>query len=61
LSGLGPYWHRPQDAPQGLILGYAAPPEHAYGQTLAAFARVLDELRAGAGSSRATATTGPRR
>jgi GntR family transcriptional regulator / MocR family aminotransferase len=61
LSGLGPYWHRPEDASQGLILGYAAPPEHAYGQTLAAFAAVLDELRAGRVSSRATVTTGSRR
>jgi GntR family transcriptional regulator/MocR family aminotransferase len=36
LDGLAPYWHDPAGRPQGLVLGYAAAPEHAYAQTLAA-------------------------
>jgi GntR family transcriptional regulator/MocR family aminotransferase len=36
LDGLGAYWHDPAGRPEGLVLGYAAPPEHAYAQTLAA-------------------------
>jgi GntR family transcriptional regulator/MocR family aminotransferase len=35
LDGLAPYWHDPAGRPQGLVLGYAAAPEHAYAQTLA--------------------------
>jgi GntR family transcriptional regulator / MocR family aminotransferase len=35
LDGLAAYWHDPKDRPEGLVLGYAAPPEHAYAQTLA--------------------------
>jgi GntR family transcriptional regulator/MocR family aminotransferase len=42
LSGLAPFWHEPQGRPGGLIVGYAAPPEHEYAATLAAFASVLD-------------------
>jgi GntR family transcriptional regulator/MocR family aminotransferase len=34
LDGLGPYWHDARGKPEGLVLGYAAAPEHAYGQTL---------------------------
>jgi GntR family transcriptional regulator/MocR family aminotransferase len=36
LDGLGAYWHDPAGRPEGLVLGYAAAPEHAYAQTLAA-------------------------
>jgi GntR family transcriptional regulator / MocR family aminotransferase len=39
---LGPFRHAPAPAdPQGLVVGYAAPPEHAYGQALAALGDVL--------------------
>jgi GntR family transcriptional regulator/MocR family aminotransferase len=41
LHALGPYWHVPRERPQGLVLGYAAPPEHTYAQTLAALGDVL--------------------
>jgi GntR family transcriptional regulator / MocR family aminotransferase len=41
LSRLGTFWHHPRRAPQGVVLGYAAPPEHAYAQTLAALADAL--------------------
>ena len=30
--GLGPFWHEPREDRQGVVLGYAAPPEHAYGR-----------------------------
>ena len=36
LDGLGAYWHDPAGRPEGLVLGYAAAPEHAYARTLAA-------------------------
>jgi GntR family transcriptional regulator/MocR family aminotransferase len=62
LSGLAPFWHRPDGAPQGVVLGYAAPPEHAYAQTLAALAEALQARpSAGATSSRTTASTASRR
>src|SRR5262249_38310118 len=41
LDGLGPHWHDPEGRPEGLVLGYAAAPEHAYAQTLAALREVL--------------------
>jgi GntR family transcriptional regulator/MocR family aminotransferase len=41
LDGLAPYWHDPAGRPEGLVLGYAAAPEHAYAQTLAALRRSL--------------------
>jgi GntR family transcriptional regulator/MocR family aminotransferase len=62
LSGLGPFWHEPRGAPQGVVIGYAAPPEHAYAQTLAALADALQARpSAGATSSRTTASTASRR
>ncbi|MBA3330064.1 MAG: hypothetical protein H0T39_04170 [Actinobacteria bacterium] len=42
IAGLGPYWHRPGANMEGLVVGYAAPPEHAYRQTLDVLADVLD-------------------
>ena len=42
LNPLGPFWHEPHGQAEGLVLGYAAPPEHAYGQALGALADVLD-------------------
>jgi GntR family transcriptional regulator/MocR family aminotransferase len=42
LFTLGPFWHDPRGKLGGLALGYAAPPDHAYPQTLAILARVLD-------------------
>jgi GntR family transcriptional regulator / MocR family aminotransferase len=41
LEPLGRFWHAPEGRPQGLVLGYAAPPEHDYRATLAALADVL--------------------
>ena len=41
LNGLGPFWHEPREDRQGVVLGYAAPPEHAYGRTLATLAEAL--------------------
>jgi len=39
---LGPFRHAPAPGdPQGLVVGYAAPPEHAYAQALAALGDVL--------------------
>jgi hypothetical protein len=44
------------------VIGYAAPPEHAYAQTLAALADALQARpSAGATSSRTTASTASRR
>src|SRR4051812_1772456 len=37
LEPLGPYWHR-RAAFQGLVIGYAAPPEHAFAAALSALA-----------------------
>jgi GntR family transcriptional regulator/MocR family aminotransferase len=42
LNVLGPFWHDPAGRPGGLAIGYAAPPDHAYAQTLAALAAVLE-------------------
>ncbi|MDH2426608.1 PLP-dependent aminotransferase family protein [Sphaerisporangium sp. TRM90804] len=44
LSGLGPSWHHPGDHPQGLVVGYATPPEHAYPAALDALTEVLTEV-----------------
>jgi GntR family transcriptional regulator / MocR family aminotransferase len=58
LTGLRAFWHRPEGRPGGVVLGYAAPPEHAYAQTLAA---LQASLSAGRSSSRTTASTASRR
>jgi GntR family transcriptional regulator/MocR family aminotransferase len=39
LQGLGRFWHG--TGPPGLVIGYAAPPEHAYGAALEALGRAL--------------------
>ena len=36
LNTLTPFWHDPAGRPAALALGYAAPPDHAFAQTLAA-------------------------
>jgi GntR family transcriptional regulator / MocR family aminotransferase len=42
---LGPFRHAPKAGdPQGLVVGYAAPPEHAYAQALATLGEVLAEI-----------------
>jgi len=41
LRGLADLWHRPDGRPPGLLIGYAAPPEHAYPAALEALAEVL--------------------
>ena len=42
LQGLGRFWH--DTGPPGLVIGYAAPPEHAYGAALEALGRALAGL-----------------
>jgi GntR family transcriptional regulator/MocR family aminotransferase len=39
LQGLGRFWH--DAGPPGLVIGYAAPPQHAYGAALEALGRAL--------------------
>jgi len=39
LQGLGSFWH--DSGPPGLVIGYAAPPQHAYGAALEALGRAL--------------------
>jgi len=34
VDGIAYFYHRPADAPLGLVIGYATPPEHAYGNAL---------------------------
>jgi GntR family transcriptional regulator/MocR family aminotransferase len=42
VGALGPFRHAPApDDPQGLVVGYAAPPEHGYTQALAVLGDVL--------------------
>lgn len=41
LNTLTPLWHDPTGKPAGLTLGYAAPPDHAFAETLATLATVL--------------------
>jgi GntR family transcriptional regulator/MocR family aminotransferase len=41
LGRLGDRWHTPGPHPQGLVIGYGTPPEHAYPAALDALARVL--------------------
>jgi len=43
LHGLGMFWHAPVGRPQGLVIGYAAPPEHAYPAALDALVGALGE------------------
>jgi GntR family transcriptional regulator/MocR family aminotransferase len=40
LRDLSPFWH--DSGPHGLVIGYAAPPEHAYAAALEALGRALD-------------------
>jgi GntR family transcriptional regulator / MocR family aminotransferase len=44
LDTLGPYWH--DTGPPGLVLGYAAAPEHGYAQALEALRRTVARARA---------------
>jgi GntR family transcriptional regulator/MocR family aminotransferase len=41
LRGLGTFWHSPAGRPGGLVIGYAAPPQHAYGAALDALVGAL--------------------
>lgn len=41
LDGLGRHWHEPGGHPQGVIVGYGTPTEHAYPAALDVLARVL--------------------
>ncbi len=47
LHTLHRYWHDPEGAPGGIVVGYGSPPAHAYQATLGAFADFLTDLRAG--------------
>lgn len=44
LTTLTPYWHRPPEAPQPLVVGYGTPPQHAWPQALRRLSRSLREL-----------------
>ena len=44
LDTLSPYWH--ESGPPGLVLGYAAAPEHGYAQALDALTRTVARARA---------------
>jgi GntR family transcriptional regulator / MocR family aminotransferase len=44
LTPLGPLWHGDGPRLQGIVLGYAAPPEHAYAQTIDVLGAVLGEV-----------------
>ena len=57
LHGLGMFWHVAAGHPQGLVIGYAAPPEHAYAAALDALVGALEEARA----PRCTVYSGSRR
>ncbi len=41
LGDLASHWHRPDDRPQGLIVGYGTPGTHAYPAALDVLARIL--------------------
>jgi GntR family transcriptional regulator/MocR family aminotransferase len=41
LSGLSAFWHAPADRPTAVQVGYATPPDHAFGGALDALARVM--------------------
>jgi GntR family transcriptional regulator/MocR family aminotransferase len=41
VGQLGNRWHQPGDHPQGIIVGFGSPSEHAYPAALNAFAHVL--------------------
>jgi GntR family transcriptional regulator/MocR family aminotransferase len=45
LQGLEPFWH--DTGPQGLVIGYAAPPQHAYAASLDALGRALARASTG--------------
>ncbi|WP_263249852.1 MocR-like pyridoxine biosynthesis transcription factor PdxR [Saccharopolyspora rosea] len=42
LEALGPYWVAAGEPPPGVVIGYAAPPERAFGAALDALVEVLD-------------------
>ncbi|MGH3379649.1 MAG: PLP-dependent aminotransferase family protein [Actinoallomurus sp.] len=43
VDGISYFYDRPSEAPLGLIIGYATPPEHAYGQALDTLVDALRE------------------
>jgi GntR family transcriptional regulator/MocR family aminotransferase len=45
VDGVTYYYERPEDAPLGLLIGYATPPEHAFGGALASLVAALADLR----------------
>ena len=42
IGHLGDRWHSPGHHPQGLIIGYGTPPDHAYPAALGALTQVLE-------------------
>jgi GntR family transcriptional regulator/MocR family aminotransferase len=43
LTGLSSFWHAPAEQAAGLLVGYAAPPDHAFAGAVAALADVMRE------------------
>ncbi len=41
IGALADHWQEPGDQPQGLVVGYATPPDHAYPAALDVLSRVL--------------------
>jgi GntR family transcriptional regulator / MocR family aminotransferase len=41
LTGLSSFWHEPADRPTAVQVGYATPPDHAFGSALDALAAVM--------------------
>lgn len=43
VGGVTPFYGRPEDAPLGIVIGYATPPEHAYSNALNTLINALHE------------------
>ncbi|MDN3356929.1 PLP-dependent aminotransferase family protein [Actinomadura sp. DC4] len=44
VDGIAYFYHRPADAPLGIVIGYATPPEHAYSSTLETLISTLETM-----------------
>ncbi len=52
VDGIEYFYHRTEDAPLGVIVGYATPPEHAYNNALDTLITALRDLHRGPGGER---------